>query len=171
MRFETRDSMSEAKVEIAYLSDHPELIAILAAWFQDEWGYMSPGSSIEDVKGGLRQQLHLDELPLALVALSGAELVGSASLRPFDLKTRKDLSPWLSSVYVPLEHRDKGIGSKLVQAAEAKAARLGIKTLHLYTPDKESFYARLGWSTLEWTEYGREQVVIMKKRLSHSLSS
>jgi predicted N-acetyltransferase YhbS len=152
-------------MEIAYLADHPELIPVIAGWFQDQWGYMSPGSSVSDVEDSLRHHLHRDELPLALVALCGAEVTGSASLRPFDMKTRKDLSPWLSSVYVPLAQRGKGIGSKLVQAAEAEARRLDIITLHLYTPDKESFYARLGWSKIETTEYRQELVVIMRKRL------
>jgi predicted N-acetyltransferase YhbS len=153
-------------MEIAYLADHPLLIPVLAGWFQDEWGYMSPGSSVSDVEDSLRQHLHRDELPLALVALNGAAVIGSASLRPFDMKTRKNLSNWLSSVYVPLEQRGRGIGSKLVRAVEAEASRLGIVTLHLYTPDKESFYARLGWSRIETTEYGQEQVVIMQKRLT-----
>jgi len=153
-------------MEIAYLVDHPLLIPVLAGWFQDEWGYLSPGSSVLDVEDSLRHHLHRDELPLALVARSGSEAIGSASLRPFDMKTRKNLSPWLSSVYVPLAQRGQGIGSKLVQAAEAEAKRLGIFTLHLYTPDKESFYARLGWSRIETTEYRQETVSIMKKRLA-----
>jgi predicted N-acetyltransferase YhbS len=152
-------------MEIAYLADHTEFIPSLASWFYDEWGYLSLGGSIEDVEDSLRQHLHRDELPLALVAFSGTEVLGSASLRPYDMKTRKDLSPWLASVYVPLEHRGKGIGSKLVQAAEALAGRLGISVLYLYTL-RESFYARQGWSRLEQTKYGQEQVFIMRKRLA-----
>ena len=75
-------------MEIAYLADHPELIPVIAGWFQDQWGYMSPGSSVSDVEDSLRHHLHRDELPLALVALSGAEVIGS---------TPEELAEWLKS--------------------------------------------------------------------------
>jgi hypothetical protein len=43
-----------------------------------------------------------------------------------------------------------------------EAARLGYQTIYLFTePDTEVFYARLGWSFMERTEYRGHQEVIM----------
>jgi N-acetylglutamate synthase-like GNAT family acetyltransferase len=67
----------------------------------------------------------------------------------------------LASVYVASEHRRAGIGTALVRRVIREAETLDIPALHLFTPDKESFYARLGWSVIERPEYrGYPQVVM-----------
>jgi predicted N-acetyltransferase YhbS len=158
-------------MEIKYLADHPEMIPELADWFFHQWGYLRPGSSVEDFAAGIRTHLNRDELPLSLVALDGPETLGSASLRQHDMSTRMDLSPWLASVYVAAEHRRRGIGAQLVSAIEEKARELGFATLYLWTPDKEEFYARLGWSVVQRTEYRQENAVVMQKQLASSDSA
>ena len=150
-------------MEIKYLADHPELIPTLASWFYAEWGYLSPGSSTGAIAETLKTHLNRDKLPLALVAVSGTDVVGSASLRVYDMQTRKDISPWLASVYVPVEHRRRGIGAGLVEAIEGKAKELKFERLYLYTFDKEEYYARLGWCVLDRTVYKGRQAVVMQK--------
>ena len=59
-----------------------------------------------------------------------------------------------------------GVGSALVRRVVEEARALGVKTLYLYTPDRERFYARTGWSVLERTEYMGVKVVIMSITLS-----
>lgn len=152
-------------MKIAYLADHPEFIPTLAAWFHAQWGHLSPGSTVEMVAEGLESHLHHNELPLALVAVSDAGVVGSASLRVHDMRTRKDLSPWLASVYVPAEHRTRGIGARLVTAIEEKAKAMGFATLYLWTEEQEQFYAKLGWAVIDRVEYLGEQAVVMRKQL------
>lgn len=100
--------------------------------------------------------------PFAAVALSDSKPVGVACLVEHDMVTRKDLSPWLASVFVPPEHRGKGIGTALTRRIMDEAKALDVGTLYLFTPDRETFYSRLGWTVLERTEYRREQIVIMK---------
>ena len=51
-----------------------------------------------------------------------------------------------------------------MQRVVQEARALGFDTLHLFTPDKEAFYARLGWSVLERTCYRGHQVVVMALR-------
>jgi predicted N-acetyltransferase YhbS len=126
---------------------------------------LSPGGTVETLAEQLKSHLSQDKLPLALVAVSGAEAVGSASLRTHDMKTRKDLSPWLASVYVPVDQRNRGIGARLVAAIEEKARALGFAVLYLWTEGKENFYARLGWTVVDRVEYLGEQAVIMRKQL------
>jgi N-acetylglutamate synthase-like GNAT family acetyltransferase len=42
-----------------------------------------------------------------------------------------------------------------------EAKQLGVVRFYLITPDRASFYARLGWKKLETTEYRGETVTIM----------
>ncbi len=72
-----------------------------------------------------------------------------------------DLSPWLASVYVPVEQRKRGFGSVLVRYVVQEACKRGYRTLYLYTPGREEFYAQLGWSLIERTEYHGHDVSIM----------
>jgi predicted N-acetyltransferase YhbS len=152
-------------MKIEYLADHPEFIPTLALWFHRHWGHLSPGSTSETVAAELRSHLQYNQMPLALVAVSGGQLVGSASLRLHDMRTRKDLSPWLANVYVPVAHRKQGLGARLVAAIEEKANDLGFAALYLWTDEQERFYTRLGWTVIDRLEYLGEQVVMMQKRL------
>jgi predicted N-acetyltransferase YhbS len=157
-------------MEIQYLADHPEFIPTLAAWFHAQWGHLSPGSTPETTAAELKSHLHHNEMPLTLVAVSGNEIVGSASLRLHDMHTRKDLSPWLANVYVPVEHRNQGLGSRLVRAVEEKAEALGFAVLYLWTDEKERFYAQRGWTVIDRVEYLEEQVVVMQKQLGSKMA-
>jgi GNAT superfamily N-acetyltransferase len=109
--------------------------------------------------------LHLnrDRIPLTLLALVESQPVGTASIFLHDMDTRMDLTPWLAAVYVLPEFRGQGIGSQLVRAIEDVATRLQLERLYLFTPDREDFYARLGWSVLETAEYRQHSNVIMTK--------
>lgn len=59
------------------------------------------------------------------------------------------LTPWLSSVYVPPEHRGRGIATALSLRAVEEARRLGHERIYLFTPNSRALYARLGWQDLE----------------------
>jgi len=151
---------------IVNLADFPEHVPTVAGWVYGEWGHLTPG--LTETRQGeiVRAQLHHDRVPLTLLALDGASPAGTAALIAHDMTGRPELTPWLAAVYVSPEHRRRGIGAALVSAIEREAARLAVSTLSLFTPDQESFYARLGWTTREWTDYRGERVVIMQKTLA-----
>jgi GNAT superfamily N-acetyltransferase len=152
-------------MEISPLKNHPSAIPIVARWLFGQWGGLTPDSSLEKYTRFAQDGARDDGLPLTWVALSGSRVVGTASLAEYDIHTRKDLSPWLVSVYVNVQDRGQGIGSVLVRHVVEQARALGIKELWLFTPDKEHFYRRLGWQTVESTRYRGEEVVIMKLEL------
>ena len=83
-----------------------------------------------------------------------------------DMDSRPQLTPWLAGVFVKPQFRGKGIGSALVRRIEAEGRSLGVSTLHLYTPNAESLYERLGWSLTERCEYRNTNVVVMSKKLA-----
>lgn len=155
-----------SSMHIAYIKDHQDMLPVVAQWLFDEWSDLCPGSTVKTFLEQLQENCHDNQVPLTLIALRDGDVVGTASLIEYDMDTRRDLSPWLASVYVIPEQRGQGIGTKLVQAIVAKATEIGISKLYLFTPDKEHFYQKLGWQRLEYTEYRERDVVIMQKTLS-----
>jgi N-acetylglutamate synthase-like GNAT family acetyltransferase len=157
-------------MHIGYLADHQAFIPKLVCWHHAEWSYLRPGDTKEKRADRLKGRLSKTQIPTTFVAYTTDEdgverVLGSSSLLVRDLDTRPDLSPWLASVYVDEKYRRQGIGSALVRHAAQKAAELGIETLYLFTPDREQFYARLGWTVLERTPFGGKMQVVMALRL------
>jgi GNAT superfamily N-acetyltransferase len=152
-------------MEIAYLADHPDCIPQLAAWLLEQWRPWTPEHTLETRMAKLRSHLNRDELPVALVAFSGSQPMGTAALRVHDLEGREDLTPWLGGVYVAPEFRRQGVGAALVEAVERKAEELGFEEIHLFTLDREDWYASLGWSTIEAIHWRGDPGVVMRKML------
>jgi len=148
-------------MKIEYLVDNIALVPIIAHWHHEEWGYFNPGDSVEKRITNLQTHLGREQIPTTFISLSGGILLGSASLIAHDMDTRMDLSPWLASIYVLPENRGQGIGTALVERVIEEAVELGIETLYLFTPDRKGFFASLGWSVVEHTEYREQKVVIM----------
>jgi GNAT superfamily N-acetyltransferase len=171
-------------MQIDYLADHPHAITTLARWHHEQWKHLNPGTSIEQRIARLHTHLGKGQIPMTFVALCPSEVrcsqpgipvtereifVGSASLIAQDMDTRPDLSPWLASVFVAPEYRRKGIGTALVRRVIQEAARLDTTRLYLFTtPDKQRFYARLGWSLIEHTRYRGYQQIVMVLEIDRS---
>jgi GNAT superfamily N-acetyltransferase len=150
---------------ITYLADYPQYRSTLAGWIFDEWGWEMPGSTFESIQAEFSLHLNRDRIPLTLLALVEGQPAGTASIFLHDMDTRMDLTPWLAAVYVLPGFRGRGIGSQLVGAIEDVATRLQLERLYLFTPDREDFYARLGWSVLEIVEYRQQANAIMTKTM------
>lgn len=150
-------------MRIEHLIDCEEHLAAVANWQQAEFGYLNPSITMEQRRGRLRESLQREGLPLTIVAISEeGHPVGAASILPKTI-THPHLTPWLSTVVVPPESRDKGLASALSLRAVSEAARLGFKTLHLFTPRNESLYKRLGWETFERSDHNGLPIAIMSR--------
>lgn len=159
-------SQTTMNVEIEYLADRMEAIPTLARWHQDEWAARTPHLSLGDRIARFETWARPRGVPTAFVAMSDGVLAGCASLVEHDMKIRTDLSPWLASVLVTPSHRRQGVGSALSERVAHEARVLGIDKLYLFTFDKESFYARLGWAVLDHTDYLGAHVTIMVRHLA-----
>ena len=149
-------------IRIEYLADHEIHLPQVAQWQHAQFGYLNPAGTLEQRAGKLRDALHRDRVPMALIATSEDRLVGSASILAATL-THPHLTPWLSSVFVPPEMRGRSIASALSLRAADEAARLGFKTLYLFTPHSESLYARLGWKTFDRTVHNGQPLTLMER--------
>ncbi|SEP31029.1 Acetyltransferase (GNAT) family protein [Rhodospirillales bacterium URHD0017] len=152
-------------MKIVPLVEHPEFVDQVAAWGFAEWGHLNPGQTLQSRTAEIHERMHVDRLPIVLVALDDADmLVGTASLL-FDDLEGDPRNPWLASVFVPAGQRGKGIASALVVAIEDAARRLGYPILYLFTTSAARLYAGLGWRALERRAYRGEHIQVMDKAL------
>ena len=151
---------------IEYLADRREFITTVARWLYEEWGHLRSHETIDDRVKRVDRACGHQQIPTTFVAIQDNKPVGIASLVKHDILTRPELSPWLAGVFVPREHRRRGIGAALVERVVAEARSLGVPRLYLYTPGSGILYLRLGWSVVERTFYrelwGETEVTIME---------
>lgn len=149
-------------IKIVNLAEHLDVTPTLAAWILDEWPhFLSPGATLETLAARLAERTTPHTIPETFVAFEGDRPIGMSSLVKYDMEARRDLSPWLAGVYVLPEFRNRGVGSRLVRAVMQETRALSIEQLYLFTPDKMSFYERLGWHAVECTVYRGIDVTIM----------
>jgi GNAT superfamily N-acetyltransferase len=152
-------------MQIDYLAHHHEHLATLAAWHHAQWGHLHPGETVEGRRRRLREQAQESGIPLVVVALEEEQPLGSASIVAHDMDSHLEWTPWLASVFVASPFRGRGIGTALVERIEDEARRMDVDMLYLYTPDRTTFYQRLGWQPLSRETYRGEAVTVMRKAL------
>ncbi|MFB9264791.1 GNAT family N-acetyltransferase [Bradyrhizobium erythrophlei] len=128
----------------------PEL-AICARWRANAFSVLQ--ASFEQELRSLEQFVSDQSRGVALVAKANGEPIGTCLLVESEIKPNHDVSPWLAGLFVVPEHRRKGAGAVLVRAIEAQARQRGFSRLYLYTSEAVGFYARLGWSVLDRTNW------------------
>ncbi len=145
--------MKKQSIEILPLSSVPDYAPVLAYWSYTQW-YMKRDIEFSLILKSYTQRTESNDLPLSFVALSGSFPVGMVSLKKNDLWKRKDLNPWLASLFVFPEYRNRGIGEMLVKSARENAKQMSFQNLYLFTGEEEgidldSYYVKRGWQFLE----------------------
>lgn len=149
-------------MKIIPLAQHPEYVTTLAALHLPQWQASHPGWALADWENEFRR--HLGDFPCTLLALNENDaLLGSASLVEDDMNGAVDYIPWLANVLVLPAARGSGVGGKLIQAIEEKAAALDFPALHLFTEDQQAMYLRRGWKLLEEKIFEEKSVSLMRK--------
>lgn len=120
--------------------------------------------SLESVQCRIESWLTWDKIPTALVAICDGQVIGTIAIKENELE-QVSYSPWLTGVFVLPEFRCRGVGALLIDAAEKKAALLGVPRLFLYTPASEAYYKNLGWQAVERHQLASGPVTIMAKEL------
>jgi GNAT superfamily N-acetyltransferase len=88
-----------------------------------------------------------------------------AALRPYDHEGHEDLTPWLGGVFVGSAFRRRGVGAALCSTVEDVARSRGIRTLYLFTLDKQAWFSRLGWTVLRPCVWNQRPGEIMYKQM------
>jgi len=152
-------------VQISYLIDFPQYLPQLAQWLFEQWGSMLGEKTLEARIKKLKAHMNRDQLPIAWVAHANGELLGTAALRVHDLEGREDLTPWLGGVFVGSQFRRRGIGEALCVTVENAARSRGIRSLYLFTLDKQAWYSLQGWRVLVPCVWYERPGDIMSKEL------
>lgn len=164
-------NMNKPDVKIIDVCDAPKFIPVVARWHHAEWAHLNPGQTLAARinKMSAYLKVSVDALgsesftPKLFVALNGEGFpVGTAALDLHDMDNQPMLSPWLASVFVLPEYRQKGIATALVKyGVKVAVDDMGVKQIHLFTPNHRSFYERLGWVHSQRLSYYGELVDLM----------
>ncbi len=139
-------------LEIALLADRPDLIDAVVDALIVEWPEWYGLSSREEILQEVRSRAQSDDIPLTLVAVDDAEMVGTVSLNLASIPTHTHLSPWLGGLWVADGRRGKGTGSALTAACRAHAERLGFERLYAATASAQGLFRRDGWVRFDAVE-------------------
>jgi GNAT superfamily N-acetyltransferase len=154
-------------IAIYDLADFPHWVPIISAWFQLEW-HPHPGERRVEIEHGVDEWLQKDRLRAVLVAVVDGELVGTVALQDKTLPFGD--TPWIAGLYVVPGFRKRGIGTRLLRAAENKARAIGLSKVYLYTPRSAGFYGAFGWNSHHDAAKSSGKAAVMEKLLTpHSL--
>lgn len=155
---------STPSCRIAWLSAHPDLVPVLAAWHYDAFRSCVPDWSVAAAAEELAAH-RPRELPCTLVAIADeGEPLGSVSLLIEDPPGGPERAPWLASFFVRPDMRGRGIGRALLRRASAEAFGMGHACLHLWTPDQAPYYERHGWERVGVVRLPAGPAILMRTR-------
>lgn len=135
--------------EIRLLKECPDYAPVLAYWSYNEW-YRRRPIDYDTVIKAYRQRAVDDRMPITWVAIEDGMPVGMVTLKEDDLWSRKDINPWLASLYVAPEFRNRGIAELLTLAVTGKSRMMGLTRVHLFLGhagdmDLGRYYMKRGW--------------------------
>jgi GNAT superfamily N-acetyltransferase len=155
-------SQAKNNMRIEPLADHPHLIVEIAKLLHEEWGAFPPWASLPAIEVRLTAGAQLHDVPFTVVALSATNhVLGTASVKLFELPSHHDKTHWLGEVFIPKAFRGRGIGSALITGCVRRSIDIGIQALYLYTPDQQKLYERFGWREEEQAMVDGEAVSVM----------
>lgn len=149
-----------------YLANHTNEIPQIAEWLNNEWGYLHPDRSYQDLCVQLEKRVNFTIPPVHIVALDGEKLLGIIALKPTEMEFFPQRQNWLGSLFVAPEYRGYGIATKLEKEIVRLAKSLSISKLYLQTEVLDGgLYTKLGWKGLEEITGQGIKVLVMEKQL------
>ena len=127
-------------ISIVSLKDLPDYRQTLTEYVKNNWpGVFHPFTDVlaEIFSGG-------KELPKCYMMLKDDKIIGFYQLVEQELILRKDLSPWITCVFIDEQERGQRLSSKLLEHGRTAAGILGYEKVYL-TTDHIQFYEKFGF--------------------------
>ena len=139
----------EKGIQILPLDECSQYAAICAHWSYGQWAAQR-GTSFDINLLAYKERAASKVLPRVFVICIDSFPVGMVSVKENDMRSRPDLSPWLSALYVMPEYRKTGIGRRLIEHAKEYARSLGYTVIYLFIDASDesrltTYYENLGW--------------------------
>ena len=149
-----------------YLKNRPDLVETCARWSFGQWGHLTRNKTLEQYIQSRREYSNIDTLPLAIIAFDNLVPVGMCSLAP-SKDIRPDLTPWLTTLFVVEQYRNKGVGTFLEKQICSIARKMQYKHIYCYTSDPQviPWYQKQSWRIKEYAWHNDHQVTILEKDL------
>ena len=129
-------------INIRVLADTPHLETV-AGWLHAEWwrhdGW-TPDATIDFLLAATGPAA-----PISFVAEIDGAPAGHALLDIDDLASRRELTPWLASVLVAPDLRNRGVGRALASRVVATARGLGHAVLWAHTSTALAYWQHFGF--------------------------
>jgi len=139
----------EKGIQIVPLDEYSRYAAICAHWSHGQWGVR------RDISFDINLLVYEERatsnvLPRVFVIRVDSFPVGMISVKENDMRSRPDLSPWLSALYVMPEYRKTGLGGRIIEYAGGYARSLGYAAIYLFIDVSDesglkAYYEKLGW--------------------------
>ena len=153
-------------MRIVHILDAPEAVPTLARWFVEEWSPWHGPDGPGDADADLAACSSRSELPICLVALNrDSDALGTAALKTESVGGELGGGPWLAALLVGREHRGKGVGTRLVEAIEGEAHRLGFTSIYTSSDSDETRMARRGWKAIGTTLSLKGPITVFRRDL------
>jgi len=136
-------------LQILPLSEKKALYPIPALWAYINW-YLSRDIPFNIILNEYKRRAAGTGPPYTFLALINDIPAGMVTLKESDLSSRKDLSPWLSALYVVPEFRNQGIGNDLLKFIIHESLKAGHRELYLFIDNRnrenlKKYYTKRGW--------------------------
>jgi GNAT superfamily N-acetyltransferase len=159
------DPTSE-RAAVELLADRLDLVEAVAdmRWF--EWGQPPEPTAREWWRATTLREAGRSQLPVTWVASDHSGALGAVGLGQFDIKERRDRSPWVLGMIVRRDRRGTGLGRLLLEHLESWARDQGHEQLWVATGRPAvRFYQRCGWQVREIVRRDFEPATVLDKPL------
>jgi hypothetical protein len=147
--------------QLIQLREKPQHLKTVAGWIYQQW-WSNTNTPPGAIERWLETHLGTDGFPTTLIAIETDDVIGSVSLHETEAEDRQAYKPYLGALYVK---PDRGVGTVLVQAAEAQGRSLDFSDIYLNAADPlVTFYEAMSWMVVE-RYYGPKHLNVLRRRL------
>lgn len=135
------------EVEVINLLDDTKYLDEVSEWIWEHWS-KKHNARLQDIIYRSKHSLNYEDIPQMYIAKYNDRVIGVVSIWRNDLTARQDLYPWMATLLVKEEYRNRGVGTLLQKKVIEESKKIKYRYLYLIT-DLDNYYEKVGWEFLE----------------------